>query len=62
VARVGALLAGIPESVTALTMNRVCISGMEAVLSGRSHDQSRNGRYYPGRRRRAYVRHTLRKF
>ena len=34
VARVGALLAGIPESVTAVTMNRVCISGMEAVLSG----------------------------
>jgi acetyl-CoA C-acetyltransferase len=33
-ARVGALLAGIPESVTAVTVNRVCISGMEAVLSG----------------------------
>ncbi len=33
-ARVGALLAGIPETVTAVTMNRVCISGMEAVLSG----------------------------
>ena len=33
-ARVGALLAGIPESVTAVTINRVCISGMEAVLSG----------------------------
>ena len=27
-ARVGALLAGIPETVTAVTMNRVCISGM----------------------------------
>ncbi len=34
VARVAALLAGIPESVTAVTINRVCISGMEAVLSG----------------------------
>ncbi|MFO1431206.1 MAG: acetyl-CoA C-acyltransferase [Candidatus Competibacteraceae bacterium] len=34
VARVGALLAGIPNSVPAVTMNRVCISGMEAVLSG----------------------------
>ena len=34
VARVGALLAGIPESVTAATINRVCISGMEAVISG----------------------------
>jgi acetyl-CoA C-acetyltransferase len=34
VARVSALMAGIPESVTAVTINRVCISGMEAVLSG----------------------------
>ena len=34
VARVGALLAGIPEAVPAVTVNRVCISGMEAVLSG----------------------------
>ena len=34
VARVGALLAGIPDHVTAVTINRVCISGMEAVLSG----------------------------
>ncbi len=34
VARVGALLAGIPESITAVTINRVCISGMEAALSG----------------------------
>lgn len=33
VARVAALMAGIPESVTAVTINRVCISGMEAVLS-----------------------------
>ena len=33
-ARVSALLAGIPESVTAVTVNRVCISGMEAVVSG----------------------------
>jgi len=34
VARVSALLAGIPESITAVTINRVCISGMEAVISG----------------------------
>jgi len=40
VARVAALLAGIPESVTAVTMNRVCISGMEAVLSGMAMIQS----------------------
>lgn len=34
VARVSALMAGIPDSVTAVTINRVCISGMEAVISG----------------------------
>ncbi|MCK5543064.1 MAG: thiolase family protein [Desulfobacterales bacterium] len=34
VARVGALLAGIPDTVTAVTINRVCISGMEALISG----------------------------
>jgi len=34
VARVAALLAGIPDTVTAVTINRVCISGMEATLSG----------------------------
>jgi len=34
VTRVGALLAGIPETVTAATINRVCISGMEAAISG----------------------------
>jgi acetyl-CoA C-acetyltransferase len=33
-ARVGALMAGIPVTVPAATVNRVCISGMEAVLSG----------------------------
>jgi acetyl-CoA C-acetyltransferase len=32
--RVSALMAGIPEAVPAVTVNRVCISGMEAVLSG----------------------------
>ena len=34
VARVAALMAEIPETVTAATINRVCISGMEAVVSG----------------------------
>jgi acetyl-CoA C-acetyltransferase len=34
VARVSALLAGIPDSTPAVTVNRVCISGMEAVISG----------------------------
>ncbi len=49
--RVAALLAGIPETVTAVTVNRVCISGMEAVLSGMAMIQSRNGRHHSGRRR-----------
>ena len=40
VARVSALMAGIPESVTAVTINRVCISGMEAVISGAAMIQS----------------------
>ncbi len=40
VARVGALLAGIPDSVTAVTINRVCISGMEALISGMAMIQS----------------------
>jgi acetyl-CoA C-acetyltransferase len=34
VARIAALLAGIPDTVPAVTVNRVCISGMEAVISG----------------------------
>ena len=40
VARVSALLAGIPETVPAVTINRVCISGMEAVVSGMAMIQS----------------------
>ena len=34
VSRVGSLLAGIPDTVPAVTINRVCISGMEAMISG----------------------------
>ncbi|MRG85954.1 thiolase family protein [Salinibacillus xinjiangensis] len=34
VARVSALRAGIPESATAYTVNRLCASGMQAVASG----------------------------
>ncbi len=40
VSRVGALLAGIPDTVPAVTINRVCISGMEAVVSGMAMIQS----------------------
>jgi acetyl-CoA C-acetyltransferase len=34
VTRIAALMAGVPDHVPAATINRVCISGMEAVLSG----------------------------
>ena len=34
VARVASLTAGLPDSIPAVTINRVCISGMEAVVSG----------------------------
>jgi acetyl-CoA C-acetyltransferase len=34
VTRVGSLMAGVPDTQTAVTINRVCISGMEAVISG----------------------------
>jgi acetyl-CoA C-acetyltransferase len=34
VARVASQMAGVPASSTAVTINRVCISGMEAVISG----------------------------
>jgi acetyl-CoA C-acetyltransferase len=40
VARVGALLAGIPDSVTAVTVNRVCTSGMECAISGMASIQA----------------------
>lgn len=34
ITRCAALMAGFPEKSTAVTINRVCISGMEAVISG----------------------------
>jgi acetyl-CoA C-acetyltransferase len=34
VTRIGALMAGVPDTIPAVTINRVCISGMEAVVSG----------------------------
>jgi acetyl-CoA C-acetyltransferase len=34
VSRIAALMAGIPDDIPAVTINRVCISGMEAALSG----------------------------
>ena len=40
VARVAALMAGIPDRTTAVTINRVCTSSMEAVISGMAMIQS----------------------
>jgi len=40
VARIGALLADIPDTVTAVTINRVCTSAMEAATSGMAMIQS----------------------
>jgi acetyl-CoA C-acetyltransferase len=34
IARVAAIMAGLPDNIPAVTVNRVCISGMEAVVSG----------------------------
>jgi len=34
VSRVAALMAGIPDTITAVTINRVCTSAMEAIISG----------------------------
>ena len=34
VSRVAALMAGIPDNITAVTINRVCTSAMEAIISG----------------------------
>jgi acetyl-CoA C-acetyltransferase len=41
VSRVAALTASVPESVPAVTINRVCISGMEAVISGMAMIQAK---------------------
>lgn len=46
VARVSALMAGIPDTVPAVTVNRVCISGMEAVISGMAMIQAGLGEVY----------------
>ncbi|MFO7784260.1 MAG: thiolase family protein [Thermodesulfobacteriota bacterium] len=40
VARVAWLLAGFPDNITAVTINRVCTSAMEAVISGMSMIQA----------------------
>ena len=40
-ARMASLLAGLPESVPGVTLNRLCASGMEAVGAGRAGDSRR---------------------
>ncbi|MBN2568816.1 MAG: thiolase family protein [Deltaproteobacteria bacterium] len=40
IARIAALDAGIPETIPAVTVNRLCVSGMEAVISGMGMIQS----------------------
>src|ERR687898_2077854 len=42
VARMGALLAGLPESVAGVTVNRLCASGLSAVVSA-SHAVAAGG-------------------
>ena len=51
VARMAALLAGLPESVPGVTVNRLCASGLEAVGQARARD--RVGRRRAGDRRAA---------
>ena len=52
VARMASLLAGIPYTVPAVTVNRLCGSGMEAVASGGARDRGRrNFAGHRGRRR-----------
>ena len=53
VARMGALLAGLPQSVAGVTVNRLCASGLSAVV-GACHAVAR-GRRRPVRRRRRRV-------
>ena len=41
VARMGALLAGLPESVAGVTLNRLCASGLSAVVGARAASAAR---------------------
>jgi acetyl-CoA C-acetyltransferase len=59
VSRVSALMAGIPETVPAVTLNRVCISGMEAVISGMAMIQAGMADVILAGRGGAYVRRAL---
>ena len=54
VARMSALLAGLPADVPGATLNRLCGSGLDAVALGRAHDRGRRGRGGARRRRREH--------
>ena len=59
VSRIAALLAGLPDSIPSVTVNRVCISGMESGFIRCGYDSSRHVRRRTGRRYRTYVRCPL---
>ena len=48
VARIAALRAGLPVEVSALTINRFCSSGLQAIAHGRRADRKRRSRSYCG--------------
>ena len=52
VARMAALLAGLPHSVPGATVNRLCASGLEAINCAARAVKARRGRLLPGRRGR----------
>ena len=54
VARMAALLAGLPERVPGATINRLCGSGLDAVGDRGARDQGRRGRADDRRRRREH--------
>jgi hypothetical protein len=55
VARMAALLAGLPVTVPGQTVNRLCGSGLQAVVSGGARGARRRGRPVRGRRRGEHV-------
>lgn len=59
VARMSALLAGLPESVSGTTINRLCGSGLDAVMQG-ARDQGGRGRSRDRRWRGKHEPRTLR--
>ena len=48
IARVAALMAGVPEHVPAFTVQRNCASGLQAITSAYQAIQSDDGEVFPG--------------